>query len=260
MKASDIFSVKDKVIIVTGAASGIGRTIAETLADNDAIVILADRDQAGLDLAVSQIGGRVETCRIDVTDPDGLVAAFDAIATAHGRIDVVFANAGVSAGPGYGSPSGTLDNIDFELFESSGRINLTGAVATMKAAARVMKPQGHGSIVVTTSAAGHSVSPLPGYGYHAQKAGIAHVLRVAANELAPFNIRVNGFAPGAFPTNMAGGRLREAEAGARFAALAPMKRVARMEEIAGIALLLASEASSYMTGANIPVDGGVAAA
>jgi NAD(P)-dependent dehydrogenase (short-subunit alcohol dehydrogenase family) len=262
MKANEIFAVDGKVVIVTGAASGIGRMIAETLTDNGAYVVLADRDEAGLRQAVSELAalGTVETKLIDVSDPDGVIAAFDEIAARLGRIDVVFANAGVSAGPGYGNPAGALDQIDFALFEGSNKINLSGAVATMKAAAKHMKAQRSGSLVVTTSTAALSQSALPGYGYFAGKAGLAQVVRVAANELAPFNVRVNGIAPGAFPTNMAGGRLREPEAGAKFAAEAPMNRIGRMEEIAGVALLLASDASSYMTGANIPVDGGVAAA
>ena len=261
MKAAELFAMTGKVAIVTGAASGIGRSIAAALAANGAYVVLADRDREGLHEAVLEMGGgSVEAKEIDVADPEGVVAAFDEIASRLGHIDVVFANAGVSAGPGYGNPTGTLDVIDFDLFERSNKVNLSGAVATMKAAARHMKKQGSGSIVVTTSTAALSQSPLPGYGYFAGKAGLAQVVRVAANELAPFGVRVNGIAPGAFPTNMAGGRLREPEGGAKFAAEAPMKRIARMEEIAGVALLLASDASSYMTGTNIPVDGGVAAA
>jgi NAD(P)-dependent dehydrogenase (short-subunit alcohol dehydrogenase family) len=263
MKASEIFAVTNKVIVVTGAASGIGRAIAETLADNGARVVLADVDEAGLGAVVARIaanGGCVEAIRLDISDPDAIVSAFDSLVARLGGIDVVFANAGVSAGPGYGNPAGALDLIDFDLWERANKVNLTGAVATMKAAAKVMKAQGAGSIVVTTSAAAFSNSKLPGYGYYAAKAGLAHVVRVAAAEMAQYNVRVNGIAPGAFPTNMAGGRLREPDGGAAFAALAPMNRIARMEEIAGVALLLASDASSYMTGANISVDGGVAAA
>lgn len=262
MKASEIFSVSDKVVIVTGAASGIGLTIAETLADNGAHLVLADIDQTGLDQAVTAItaaGGRAQALVIDVSDPAAVASAFDGIAQQLGRIDVVFANAGVSAGPGYGNPIGTLDAMDFDLFERSNKVNLTGAVATIAAAARIMKAQNAGSIVVTTSAAAFSNLPLPGYGYYAAKAGLAQVVKVAAAEMAQYNVRVNAIAPGAFPTNMAGGRLREPEGGAAFAAAAMIPRIARMEEIAGAALLLASEASSYMTGSTLHVDGGVAA-
>ncbi len=263
MKAAELFTVDGKIIVVTGGASGIGRMIAETMCDNGAHVVLADRDAAGLNLAVAELaarGGNAEGRIIDVTDPMGVGAAFDAIVEGHGRIDVVFVNAGVSAGPGYGNPAGTIDVVDFDLWNSSMQVNLVGAVATMKAAARHMKQAGSGSIIVTTSTAALSQSALPGYGYFAAKAGLSQVVRVAANELAASGVRVNGIAPGAFPTNMAGGRLKEAGAGSAFANEAPMKRVGRMEEIAGVALLLASDASSYMTGANIPVDGGVAAA
>jgi NAD(P)-dependent dehydrogenase (short-subunit alcohol dehydrogenase family) len=263
MKAHDLFDVSGKVIMVTGAASGIGRQIASTMADNGALVVLADVDEVGLGIATAELaanGGRVESCRIDLADAAGLVAAVEAVAARQGRLDVMFANAGVSAGPGYGTAIGQIDALDPEAWEKSTRINLKGAVFTLKAAAGVMKRQRGGSIVVTTSTAALSTSPLPGYAYFAAKAGLAHVLRVAANELAEFNVRINGIAPGAFPTNMAGGRLKEGEAAAKFAALAPMQRLGRMHEISGVALLLASDASSYMTGTNIPVDGGVAAA
>lgn len=263
MKTSELFDVRGKVVVITGAASGIGRAIAEAMADNGARVVLADRDEPGLATTQAELqaaGGDVQSCLIDLERPAEMVAAVQEVATRLGRLDVMFANAGTSAGPGYGAPSGQIDVLDEEIWERSTRVNLMGAVFTIKAAARVMKPQGGGSIVVTTSTAALSTSALPGYAYFAAKAGLAQVLRVAANELAPFNVRVNGFAPGAFPTNMAGGRLKEPEAGARFAALAPMNRIGRMEEIQGVALLLASEGSSYMTGVNIPVDGGVAAA
>jgi NAD(P)-dependent dehydrogenase (short-subunit alcohol dehydrogenase family) len=263
MKASELFDVRGKVIMVTGAASGLGRMIAETMADNGAHVVLADRDEAGLAAAVAELSGlsgQVESCLIDLSQPDRMVEIIDGVVDRLGRLDVMFANAGTSGGPGYANPVGCIDMLDGELWEQSTRINMMGAAFTLKAAAKPMKKQGSGSIVVTTSVAALSSSSLPGYAYFAAKAGIAQVVRVAANELAAFNVRVNGIAPGAFPTNMAGGRLKEAEAGAKFAALAPLKRIGQMHEIAGVALLLASDASSYMTGANIPVDGGVAAA
>lgn len=260
----DLFSVRNKNIIITGGASGIGYTIAETMVTNGANVTLMDRDEAGMAAAAqafASLSKQEVTCAaFDLSDPVAAADSVDRAIKRMGRIDAIFVNAGVSAGPGYGSPTGAIEAVDIGLWDSSMRINLTGAMFTIQAAARHMKAQRSGSIIVTTSVASMTTSPLPGYAYHAAKAGLAHVMRLAANELVSFGVRVNGIAPGGFPTNMAGGRLKEKDAGALFAATAPMNRLGRMEEIAGPALLFASDASTFMTGVNLPVDGGVAAA
>jgi NAD(P)-dependent dehydrogenase (short-subunit alcohol dehydrogenase family) len=122
-----------------------------------------------------------------------------------------------------------------------------------------MKRWRAGSIVVTSSVAAIKASSLPSYGYHAAKAGIAQVVRVAALELGPYNVRVNAIAPGPFATGIGNGRLRTPEGAAMFKATLPMARIASVEEIKGLALLLASPASSFMTGAIIPIDGGTQA-
>ena len=122
-----------------------------------------------------------------------------------------------------------------------------------------MKPRRSGSIVVTSSVAALKASRLPSYGYHAAKAGIAQVVRVAALELGPYNIRINAIAPGPFATNIGNGRICTPEGAAMFASTVPLGRVADIHEIKGLALLLASPASSYMTGAIIPIDGGTQA-
>jgi len=263
LTAEELFSVRGKNIIVTGAASGIGYTIAEAMLANGASVTLMDRDEAGMATAAADFAdlpGIIRQAKFDLSDPVEAAELVSREVATLGRIDAVFVNAGVSAGPGYGSPEGVIEAVGLDLWESSMRINLAGAMFTMQAAAKAMKEQRSGSIIVTTSVAAMTTSPLPGYAYHAAKAGLAHVMRLASNEMVGFGVRVNGIAPGGFPTNMAGGRLRQPDAGALFAATAPMKRLGRMEEIAGAALLFASDASSFMTGVNLAVDGGVAAA
>jgi NAD(P)-dependent dehydrogenase (short-subunit alcohol dehydrogenase family) len=122
-----------------------------------------------------------------------------------------------------------------------------------------MKSRRAGSIIVTASVAALRTSPLPGHAYHAGKAGVAHLVKLVAAELGPFNVRVNGIAPGPFVTNIAGGRMRDPEAQAKFVETVPLGRVAQVDEIKGLALFLASGASSYITGAIIPIDGGTAA-
>jgi len=136
-------------------------------------------------------------------------------------------------------------------------VNLTGVFATMQAAAAVMKPQKSGRIVCTASIAGMHTSAISGYAYSATKAGVIHLVHLAAAELAPYNIRVNGIAPGPFLTNIAGGRMfREPERADMMAATTALNRIANPDELKGLALLLASEASSYITGQVIPIDGG----
>jgi NAD(P)-dependent dehydrogenase (short-subunit alcohol dehydrogenase family) len=171
----------------------------------------------------------------------------------------VFANAGVTGGPGFGNPEGEIETASLELWEQSLRINLTGAFLTMRGAAKHMKRQRRGSIVVTSSVAALRASSLPSYGYHAAKAGIAQAVRVAALELGPYNVRINAIAPGPFATNIANGRLRTPEGVAMFSSTLPMARIADVKEIKGLALLLASPASSFITGAIIPIDGGTQA-
>jgi NAD(P)-dependent dehydrogenase (short-subunit alcohol dehydrogenase family) len=123
-----------------------------------------------------------------------------------------------------------------------------------------MKQQRGGSIVATTSIAGTRSEPLVGYGYAAAKAAVNNIVRHAAVELAPHNVRVNAIAPGPFRTNIAGGRLhREPEVVKKFAAMVPLGRIGEPDEIKGLALLLASPAGRFITGAVIAIDGGTTA-
>lgn len=259
LRADRLFDMSGRHAFVTGAASGLGAAMAAALAENGAHVTCADLSLEGVERLCAALHGRgfaAEAIGLDVADYGAVETAIAEDARRHGRLDAVFVNAGTSAGPGYGSPEGTIDTVSFDLWERSMRVNLTGAFATMKAAAAVMKSRREGSIVVTASISALKVSPLPAYAYHAAKAGIAQTVRVAAKELGPFGVRVNAIAPGPFGTNMANGRLRDPEAAAKFAATVPLGRVAEPHEIAGLALLLASPASSFISGAIIPIDGG----
>ncbi len=262
MKADALFDLSGHVVAVTGAASGLGLAVSEVVAMNGAHVVMADIDRKALDVAAEELraaGCKVETMLTDVSAQGDVAAAFDEILGRHGRLDCVFANAGVTGGPGFGNPEGEIETASLELWGHSLRVNLSGAFLTMRAAAKHMKRRRSGSIVVTSSVAALRASSLPSYGYHAAKAGIAQAVRVAALELGPYNVRVNAIAPGPFATNIAGGRLRTPEGVAMFSKTLPMARVADVKEIMGLALLLASPASSFITGAIIPVDGGTQA-
>jgi NAD(P)-dependent dehydrogenase (short-subunit alcohol dehydrogenase family) len=264
VKQTDLFNIKGHVAFVTGAASGLGLAYAEVMAENGAKTVLADVDAAGLEKATARLhaaGCEVEAVVVDIADTDALRQAIDGTVERHGQIDAVFANAGISSGPGYGlSPDGEIDSLDLDLFERTIEINLIATFHTVRFAALHMKRQKSGSIVVTASVAGMRSEPLCGYGYTAAKAGIINVVRHAAAELAPLNVRVNAIAPGSFLTNIAGGRLKTNHEHARkFAAMSPMNRTAMPDEIKGLALLLASPAGSFISGAVIPIDGAATA-
>src|SRR5262245_16772754 len=231
------------------------------MAENGATVVLADIDAVSLDKATTRLaaaGCAVEGSVVDIADHAALNAAIDRAAERHGRLDALFANAGVTSGPGFAlSPAGEIDAMDLALFERAIDVNLRATFMTMRFAATHMKRRRSGSIVATASIAGLRSEGLTGYGYTAAKAAVIGMVRHAAVELAPHNVRVNAIAPGPFLTNIAGGRLhREPEIAKRFAATVPLRRMAQPDEIKGLALLLASPAGSFITGTVIPIDGG----
>jgi len=264
VKQAELFNIKGHVAFVTGAASGLGLAYAEVMAENGAKVVLSDADEAGLDKAVKRLregGCDVDLNVLDVADVAALQAAIDRTAETNGRLDVIFANVGISAGPGFAtSPTGHIDAIDPDAFQRVIDINLKAAICTMKFAVPHMKPRRSGSIIVTTSIAGIKSEPLVGYAYIATKAAMGNVVRQAAVELAPHNIRVNAIAPGPFYTNIRGGVMfRDPDVVKRFEEMVPMGRCAQPDEIKGLALLLASPAGSFITGTIIPIDGGTTA-
>ncbi|MEX0409018.1 SDR family NAD(P)-dependent oxidoreductase [Aquibium sp. LZ166] len=262
MTHTERFSLKGKVALVTGAASGLGLAISEALAEAGAHVVLTDMDGAALDRVcpgVAKAGGRAETLVLDVSDRAAVRAAVDEVAARHGSLDVMVANAGVSAGPGYLTETGQINAVDDAQWDRVLGINLTGVFASVQAAAKHMKRQRGGRIVAVASVAGLKSEVMCGYAYTATKAAVVNLVRQAAMELAPYGVMVNGIAPGPFRTNIAGGRIRQPEVEAQFASMVPLGRIADPEEIKGLALLLSSPASSFMTGATIPVDGGVMA-
>jgi NAD(P)-dependent dehydrogenase (short-subunit alcohol dehydrogenase family) len=185
----------------------------------------------------------------------------DKTAEADGRLDVVFANVGISSGPGFEvAESGRIESLDPDILQRVIDINLKASLYTIKFAVPHMKKRRSGSIVVTTSIAGIKAESVVGYPYIATKAAMANVVRQAAVELAPHNIRINAIAPGPFYTNIRGGVMfRDPEVVKRFEAMVPMGRCAQTDEIKGLALLLASPAGSYITGTVIPIDGGTTA-
>jgi NAD(P)-dependent dehydrogenase (short-subunit alcohol dehydrogenase family) len=262
--AQRLFDVSDSVCVITGGASGIGLAYAQVLVANHARVHIVDRDAAAIEVALDSLGcpENLTAHRADVTVLGQLQAAIGAVARDAGRIDVAFINAGIGAGPGFLKGDGRRDDeqrfedLPFDQWSRVLDVNLSAVFRTMQEVVRVMKPQGHGRIVVTSSVAGAKADALVGTPYVVSKAAAAHLVRQAALELAGCGITVNAIAPGPFITNMAGGRLRQAEARAPFEQLIPMHRLGTGEDVQGAALFLASAAARYVTGAQITVDGG----
>ncbi|HVV21248.1 MAG TPA: SDR family oxidoreductase [Pseudonocardiaceae bacterium] len=245
---ADVFDVRGHVVLVTGAASGLGRSIAEGLAGCGAHVVAADIQDAPGE-------GAVEPVTVDVRDADAMDRLVDGIVENHGRLDAVFANAGIARGRGLTDESGYLEAFDMADWRALLDVNLHGVVHTVRSAARVMKRRASGSIVVTASTAGLRADPFVSYSYVVAKAGVVNLVHQAALDLARWGIRVNAIAPGPFRTNIGGGP-PEPAAEKTWGSAVPLGRMGDPTEIRGLAILLASRASSFMTGGVYPVDGG----
>jgi NAD(P)-dependent dehydrogenase (short-subunit alcohol dehydrogenase family) len=269
MKIPDLFRDEDYGVIVTGGASGLGLGCVEALAENGARVTMLDANESRIaeeSARLQRAGFDVRGQVIDVTDHPALDHAFDEAVARYGRLDVVFANAGIDSGPGFlGAwvgdqrprvPEGALENYSDERWNHVIDVNLNGVFATVRAAARHMKPRKSGRIIVTTSVAAFQCEPAIGSAYMAAKAGAVHFMHNAALELAGYNITVNAIAPGFFVTNIGGGHAKNPAVQAAVARTLPMRRVGFPEDIKGLALFLASPASAYITGQQISIDGG----
>jgi len=254
-----LFDLSGKSALVTGAGSGIGFAMAEGLAENGAQVFLSDISDENLKRSVARLTDRGFSCKsgiADTADRNQVFAVADEAVKHFGKLDIVIANAGISAGPGPTTDLGTIEAVDPQRWSQVLAINLTGVFSTMQAAAKHMKPQRSGRIIVTVSTAGFRADPMVGYAYAATKAAVANLVRQAAMDFSRFNVHVNGIAPGPFRTNIGNGRMQDPATEKAFGDSLPLGRIGNPDEIKGPTLLLASEASSFMTGAIIPVDGG----
>lgn len=258
-----LFDVRGTRVVVTGAASGLGFAMAEVLAECGARVTLADIAEERLERSTQRLlerGCDVRSFVVDVSDEDGVQALFDHVVAEQGGVDVVFANAGLAATPGFRVEGGqTLDRVQRSDWDKVISVNQTGVMFTMRAAAAVMKRQASGRIVVTASNAGLRPEPLVCYGYAASKAAVIHMVRHAALDLASHGILVNAICPGPFYGTLIGGGVTEnptEEMKRAWQTLIPLGRMADPEELKGLVVLLASPASSFITGAALVIDGG----
>jgi gluconate 5-dehydrogenase len=249
-----LFSLEGKIALVVGAgAGGLGERIATALVGQGATLALADRPEREKDLqtTASRCGVHTSVHFCDVTEEAQIVALFDDVIAAHGRIDILVNCAGVMLRKAY-------DETSLEEFQRVIGINLTGTWLLNREAGRRMTPQGSGKIVNLSTVYAERVGPVPESAYYASKAGIANVTRSLASELGPHGITVNCVAPGVFyPTQMTAALADDPERLEWFSQRTMLGRLGDPErDIAGPVVLLASAASDYMTGQVVYVDGG----
>jgi 3-oxoacyl-[acyl-carrier protein] reductase len=241
--------LKDRVSLVTGASRGIGRAIARELAARGATVLLGARDHAKLASTVSAIvaeGGKALAVPLDVGDRASVEAAFEAVLKAHGRLDHLVNNAGI-----------TRDNLVLRMKPDDWQqvldTNLTGVFVCTQAALRPMLRQRAGRIVNITSVVGLTGNPGQA-NYAASKAGVVGFTKAVAREVASRSITVNAVAPGFIETDMTAAMTDKARAA--LTAAIPLGRVGQPEDVAAAVAFLVSDRAAYITGQVLSVDGG----
>ena len=247
-----LFDLSGRVAIVTGGSRGLGQEFAEALAEAGASVMLCARREQWLKPTLDEMRGRgfrVEGRLCDVANPEHVQAVVDATLETFGRIDILVNNAGISWGA-------RPEDMALEQWKKVLDTNLTGAFLFAQAVGREMLKKKSGSIINIASIAGlRSATHGPHYaGYVASKAGLMGLTRELAASWGPHGIRVNAIAPGFFPSRLADAVIEQV--GASIAARNPIPRIGAAGELKGVALFLASDASSYVTGQTIAVDGG----
>lgn len=255
---SELLSLKGKAAIITGGAKGIGYGIAYRLAEAGASVLIADTDEEAANTAAKQLtdkGFKAEALKVDVSSEDDVKQMVAKCRDNLGTLDVMVNNAGIY-------PPAPVAQMTEEQFEKVMHVNLRGVFLTTKYSAEVMKLQGGGKIINITSIDALHPSMIGLAHYDASKHGVWGFTKNSALELAEHRIWVNAIAPGGITTPgvaalSQGASAEQMETSTRaFMAKIPMHRMGEPDEIGKVALFLASEMSSYMTGEQIVVDGG----
>lgn len=249
-----LFSVSDKVILVSGASRGIGRALAQGFAARDARVVISSRDAASLAKTAQEIStGKhpVSSVACDVSKDADIAALVEAVVHEHGRIDTLVNVAGMNIR----KRAETYTPAEYDQIIDT---NLRGLFMLAQAAGKQMINQGAGTIINIDSL--NTYAPLKGVApYAISKAGVVMMTRALALEWGAYGIRVNSIAPGFFPTELAKKVWAQPKIQAWGRENTPLQRLGEVEELVGAAIFLASQASSYVTGHCLRVDGGVSA-
>ncbi len=251
MSMSDRFSMSGKTVLITGASSGLGRHFALVLAEAGATVIAAARRQdrlAGLVEEIAAAGGKAIAVAMDVSDDESVIKAFDSAESEVGTVDVILNNAGIV------TRSNSLDLTPDE-WDMVMNTNLKAVWrVSQEAAKRLIAAGKPGNIINTASILSFRVT-ASNLTYAVSKAGVVQMTRALALEWARYNIRVNAIAPGYFETDL-NREFLNSKGGQEIINRIPQRRTGDIDELTGPMLLLASDASSFMTGETITVDGG----
>ena len=255
MNVRELFDLTGRVAIVTGGSIGLGRRMAAGLAEMGANLVLCARkaercQQAAEELR--QLGVKAIAAACDVKSQASIQGVVDAALAEFGRIDVLINNAGIS----WGSPA---EEMSLEDWNKVIETNLTGTFLCAQAVGRVMIKQGRGKIINIASVGGLGGAPpeLAAIGYHASKGGVISFTKELACKWAAHNIQVNAIAPGWFPTHMSNRVLERCRE--LFLSHIPLRRFGNEDDLKGAAVYLASDASDYVTGHVLVVDGGQSA-
>lgn len=245
------FDLSERVAVVTGGSKGLGSGMAYALAEQGADIVIVSRNQAEGELVAAKIRGmgrKSMALSVDVQDISSINKMVENVTKEFGRIDILINNAGV------GITKFALELTEEE-WDKVVDTNLKGVFFCAQAVARVMKEQKYGKIINISSLAGvkgsNAMAP-----YCASKAGVINLTRALAKEWARFNINVNAIAPGYIQTSLNEEELSNESFRNKLLSELPIKRLGELDDLAGTVVLLASEASAYMTGQTIIIDGG----
>ena len=251
----DKFKLNDRVAIITGGNRGLGKAMALALAEAGGRVALTSRSSARAQTAASDIEASTgQMCRgysCDVTDPEGVEAVVSRVVANFGGLDILVNNAGINI-------RGPIDELSLEEFKTVQATNVTGVWLMCKAVAPHLKAQRYGRVINLGSMLS-IVSMADRTPYATSKGAVLQMTRSLALEWAPFEITVNAIMPGPFATEMNKSLLADPEKYKAFVAKIPFGRWGNLDEIGGLAVFLASDAASFVTGAGILIDGGWAA-
>lgn len=251
-----LFDLSGRVALITGGSRGLGKVMAEGLAEAGASVVISARRQQWLAPTAAELVSRGFPClalAADVTQPGQVAALLTATLDRFGRLDILVNNAGLS----WGAPA---EEMPLERWRAVLEVNATGTFLVSQAAGRYMLERGAGKIINIASLAGLVGTPaelLSAVGYSASKGAVIALTRDLAVKWAPRGVTVNAIAPGFFPTRMTEAVLRRSEQ--QIVAGIPLGRLGRPDDLKGLAVFLASAASDYLTGQIIALDGGATA-